>query len=54
MASRHVSAARIVSYFNGDDASLSEVFMDGSDDDLGMEDEYSDSSEENLRNAAMH
>ena len=35
-----------MSYFNGDDASLSEAFMDVSDDDLGMEDEYSESSEE--------
>lgn len=46
MATRRVSAASVVSYFNGDEAALSEVFMEGSDDELGMEDEYSESDEE--------
>ena len=46
MASRHVPAAAEVQYFNGEDGYLSEVFMEGSDDDLGMEDEFSDCSDE--------
>ena len=46
MASRRVPAAAVVRYFNGEDGYLSEVFMEGSDDDLGMEDEFSDSSDE--------
>ena len=46
MASRRVSAASVVKYFSGDESFLPEVFMEGSDDDLGMEDEYSDLSED--------
>ena len=46
MASRRVSAVDVVRYFRGDDTTLSEVFMEGSDDDLGMEDESSESSDE--------
>ena len=46
MASRRVSAVDVVRYFSGDDTTPSEVFMEGSDDDLGMEDEYSQSSDE--------
>ena len=54
MASRRVSAAAVVKYFNGDESFLPEVFMEGSDDDLGMEDEYSDPSddEETVRKAS--
>ena len=40
MASRRVPAAAVVRYFNGEDGYLSEVFMEGSDDDLGMEDVF--------------
>jgi len=42
LALRHVPAAAAVRYFNGEDGYLSEVFMEVSDDDLGMEDEFSD------------
>ena len=38
MAARRVSASAVVRYFSGDDDYLAEVFCDGSDDDLGIED----------------
>ena len=37
MASRRYSAASVVSFFEGDENCLSEVFCEGSDDDLRME-----------------
>ena len=37
MASRRYSAASVVSFFEGDESCLSEVFSEGSDDDLEME-----------------
>ena len=43
MVSRRVSTTDVVKYFNGEDGMLSEVFKEGSDDDLGMEDEFSES-----------
>ena len=46
MALRHVSAVDVVRYFSGYDTTLSEVFMEGSDDDLRREDVYSESSDE--------
>ena len=46
MALRRVSAIDVVRYFSGGNIILSEVFMKGSDDDLGMKDVYSESSDE--------
>jgi len=54
MASRRVPAAAVVRYFHGQDGYLSEVFMEGSDDDLGMEDEFSDSSDESSNEEEPH
>jgi len=34
-----ISPTRIIKYFSGEEGGLSEVCFDGSDDDLGMEDE---------------
>ena len=45
MALRRVSAVDVVRYFSGYDTTLSEVFMECSDDDLGMEGVYSESSD---------
>ena len=45
MASRRIPAAAVVRFFEGDENHLPEVFCEGSDDELGME-EYSDSEEE--------
>lgn len=46
MATRAYTAESVVSFFQGDDNALSEVFFDCSDDDLGMI-ETTDSEEEN-------
>ena len=46
MASRRIPASAVVRHFQGDESCLSEVFFEGSDDELGMEDFYSDSDEE--------
>ena len=45
MAARRVSAEAVVSYFTGDNDGLAEMFFEGSDDDLGMDDELSDDEE---------
>jgi len=34
-----ISPTRVIKYFSGEEGGLSEVCFDGSDDDLGMEDE---------------
>ena len=39
-----LSSATVISYFSSEDT-LPEVFFEGSDDELGMEDEESDDSE---------
>ena len=44
MAERFTSKA-VISFFSGDDSALPEVFFEGSEDELGMEDEESDDSE---------
>ena len=44
MAKRFSSKA-VISFFSGDNSALSEVFFEGSEDELGMEDEESDNSE---------
>ena len=46
MASRRIPASAVVRHFQGDESCLSEVFFEGSDDELGMEDIYSDSDDE--------
>ena len=46
MASRRIPAAAVAKFFEGDESYLSEVFFEGSDDELGMEDIYSDSEDE--------
>ena len=45
MAGRRVPAAVVSRFFEGDETHLSEVFFEGSDDDLGMEAESTDSEE---------
>ena len=45
MASRRFSAAAVVSFFEGDERCLPEVFCEGSDDDLGTE-EHTDLEDE--------
>ena len=39
-----LSSAAVIRYFSGEDA-LPEVFFEGSDDELGLEDEIEDDSE---------
>ena len=34
-----ISPRSVIKYFSGEEGSLSEICFDGSDDDLGMEDE---------------
>ena len=41
---RKLSSDTVIRYFSGED-SVSEVIFEGSDDDLGMEDEIEDNSE---------
>ena len=54
MALRRVSAVDVVRYFSGDDTILSEVFMEGGDDDLGMEDVYSEWSDKEIKVTQRH
>ena len=44
MAAR-ISPSAVVRYFSGDDTALPEIFFEGSDDELGMEDQELDDSE---------
>ena len=44
MASKNVYASAVIKYFNRDESFLPEVFVEGTDDGLGKEDEYSDPS----------
>ena len=39
MASQHYTDNDVISFFCGEESALDEIIMDGSDDDLGFDDE---------------